>query len=131
MDNGTTFTYQYSAKRSKEIEQIRQRYLPQKESKLEELKRLDRTVQTSGVAESLCVGIGGMLVFGLGMCLAMQVIGSGAFFVALGVLLGLCGAVGMLAAYPVHRRVFDQTKEAYRERILALSAELSGEKNEF
>ena len=41
-------------------------YLPQGESKMEELKRLDRCVQFSGTLEVLCAGIGGVLIFGLG-----------------------------------------------------------------
>ena len=79
--------------------------------------------------ESLCAGIGGALVFGLGMCLAMQVIGSGVFLIALGVLLGIIGMGGMLAAYPVYRKVFDKTKQKLAPRILELTAELSKTSN--
>lgn len=128
MNQETTFIYKYSAKENKEIEEIRRKYLPREESKLEELKRLDCTVQTSGMIESLCAGIGGALVFGLGMCLTMQVIGGGAFLIAVGVLLGIIGILGMLAAYPVYRKIFMRTKEKLTPRILELSAELSGEK---
>ena len=71
------FTYSYSAKENAEVQAIRKKYLPKSESKLEELKRLDEMVQASGMVESLSAGIGGALIFGLGMCLAMQVIGSG------------------------------------------------------
>ena len=127
MNQDTTFIYKYSAKENKEVQEIRQKYLPREESKFEELKRLDYTVQTSGMIESLCSGIGGALVFGLGMCLAMQVIGSGAFLIVLGVLLGIVGMVGMLIAYPVYRKVFDKTKQKFAPRILELTAELSGE----
>ena len=79
--------------------------------------------------ESLCAGIGGALVFSLGMCLAMQVIGSGVFLIALGVLLGIIGMGGMLAAYPVYRKVFDKTKQKLAPRILELTAELSKTSN--
>lgn len=126
MSNGVTFSYNYSAKENKEVQEIRKKYLPQEESKLEELKRLDRCVQESGMMESLIVGIGGMLVFGLGMCLAMEVIGNS---VILGILLGIVGAAGMFAAYPVYRKIFNKTKEKYTPRILELTAELTGEKN--
>lgn len=71
MNQDTTFSYKYSAKENREIQEIRKKYLQQGESKMEELKRLDRYVQSAGTLESLCVGIGGALVFGLGMCLAM------------------------------------------------------------
>lgn len=123
-----TFNYKYSGKENREIQEIRKKYLPHSESKLEELKRLDCTVQTSGVAESLCTGIGGALVFGLGMCLAMQVIGSGLIMMALGAVIGIVGIVGMFAAYPVYRKVFCETKEKYAPRILELAAELDHEK---
>ena len=127
MDRDTTFVYRYSAKQNKEIQEIRQKYLPREESGLEELKRLDYMVRSSGMMESLCFGIGGVLVFGLGLCLAMQVIGNGIFLIVLGVLFGIIGMAGMIVAYPIYRKVFSETKEKLAPRILALSAELSGE----
>ena len=124
------FTYSYSAKENAEVQAIRKKYLPKSESKLEELKRLDEMVQASGMVESLSAGIGGALIFGLGMCLAMQVIGSGIVIMILGVLIGIAGMVGMLVAYPVYRKIFKRTKEKYAPRILELTAELTGEKAE-
>ena len=125
-----TFSYQYSAKENAEVQAIRKKYLPKSESKLEELKRLDEVVQASGMVESLCAGIGGLLIFGLGMCLAMQVIGSGLVMMIVGILIGIVGMAGMLVAYPLYRKVFKQTKEKYAPRILELTAELTGEKAE-
>ena len=125
-----TFSYKYSAKENAEVQAIRKKYLPKSESKLEELKRLDETVQASGMVESLCAGIGGALIFGLGLCLAMQVIGSGLVMMIIGVLIGIVGIAGMLVAYPVYRKVFSATKEKYAPRILELTAELTGEKTE-
>lgn len=125
MNQDTVFIYKYSAKENKEVQEIRQKYLPREESKFEELKRLDYTVQNSGMLESLCAGIGGALSFGLGMCLATHVIGSGVFLIVLGVLLGIIGMGGMLAAYPVYRKVYEKTKQKFAPRILELAAELS------
>ena len=127
--NQETFTYSYSAKQNSEVLEIRKKYMPQEESKFEELKRLDYIVQTSGMTESLCAGIGGALVFGLGLCLTTQVIGNGVLLIVLGVLLGIVGIAGMLAAYPVYRRVFDNTKQKFTPRILELTAELSKTSN--
>lgn len=123
MNNENTFSYTYSAPENQEVLNIRKKYMPQEETKLEELKRLDNLVQNSGIVESLTVGIGGCLVFGLGMCFAMKVIGDCLW---LGILLGLIGAVGMLFAYPVHRKFFEKAKSQYAPRILELSAELTG-----
>ena len=127
MEKKITFNYKYSAKENSEVQEIRKKYLPKTESKLEELKRLDHTVQTSGMVESLCAGIGGALVFGLGLVLTMRVIGSGMLLMILGVLLGILGAIGMIVAYPVYRKVFDKTKEKFTPRILQLANELGGE----
>lgn len=124
MNSNTTFQYHYSAPENKEILAIRNKYLPREESKLDELKRLDRSVQSAGVVQSLCVGVLGCLVFGLGLCLAMKVIGSS---MLLGALLGLVGILTMLLAYPVNRRIFLRKKEQNMPRILELVAELSGE----
>lgn len=129
MNQDTTFIYKYSVKENKEVQEIRNKYLPREESKLEELKRLDYMVQRSGIIESLCFGIGGALVFGLGLCLAMQIIGNGIFMITLGVFLGIIGMCGMFAAYPVYRKVFSETKEKYTPRILELTEELSKTSN--
>lgn len=127
MSNDSVFRYNYSAAQNKEIQAIRNKYLPPQESKLDELRRLDRYVQSAGMIQALSVGILGCLVFGLGMCLAMQVIGHN---VAFGAALGFCGMVIMIFAYPVYRSVFRKVKEKYKARILALVAELCGETNE-
>ena len=126
MNQDTTFSYRYSAQENKEVQEIRKKYLPKSESKLEELKRLDRQVQSSGLIEGLSAGIGGLLVFGLGMCFSMQVLGNGIIFMILGVLIGIIGAALMAVAYPVYRRAYKKAKEKYAPRILELSAELSG-----
>ena len=128
MNQENTFSYKYSAKENQEVQEIRKKYLPQSESKLDELKRLDEYVQNSGVLESLCVGISSSLIFGLGMCLTMQVIGNGALMKVLGVLVGIVGIVGILAAHPVYRSIFSKTKAKYTPKILELTEELSNEK---
>lgn len=128
MDNvisqDNTFSYKYSAVENKEIQEIRKKYLPQSESKLEELKRLDMQVQNAGMAESLCTGIISSLVFGLGMCLAMQVIGTGIGMMVLGIVIGIIGMAGIIAAYPVCRRKQRKAKEKLSPRILELTEEL-------
>ena len=124
MEKQNCFSYTYSAPENQEILQIRNKYLPKEENKLDELKRLDQLVQNAGITEALSIGIGSSLVFGLGLCLAMKVIGDAVW---LGILLGLIGSVGMLFAYPVNRKYYTEAKNAYAPRILELAAELSGE----
>ena len=121
--NENTFSYTYSAACNQEVLNIRKKYLPKEESKLEELKRLDSLVQNSGITESLMLGVGGCLVFGLGLCLAMKVIGNAMW---LGILLGLIGAVGMIFAYPIKQKVYSKAKAEHTSRILELTIELTG-----
>ena len=122
--NENTFYYTYSAASTREVLNIRRNYLPKEETHLEELRRLDSLVQNSGVAPSLCTGIGGCLIFGLGLCLSLEPVGRMAW---LGVILGLAGAAGMLAAFPVYLKFFNRAKARYAPRILELAAQLTGE----
>jgi uncharacterized membrane protein YeaQ/YmgE (transglycosylase-associated protein family) len=116
-----TFSYSYSAQRNKEVENIRKKYVEREESKLEKLKRLDYRVQSAGIIESLCLGIIGSLVFGIGMCFFLGVFsGSGwitALFMTIGTLL-------MIPAYPVYRSIAIKTKTELTPEILSLSEEI-------
>ena len=120
MENNT-FSYNYSAARNKEVESIRRKYMPHEESKLERLKRLDRRVQMAGMIESLCFGIVGALVFGIGMCFFLDVFAGAAWLTAL---LMVLGANIMIPAYPIYRRIARKTKAELTPEILRLSEEI-------
>ena len=53
MSSELAFSYSYSAAQNKEAQMIRDKYLPKEESALDELKRLDRTVDNAGMIPSL------------------------------------------------------------------------------
>lgn len=127
MENSSAFTYNYSASANKEVLEIRKRYMPREESKLDELKRLDGSVQSAGVMEALVVGVLGCLVFGMAMCMGLDVMGGG---MALAILLGIAGAAGMIAAWPIHRIRAEKAKRELTPRILKLADELSGKSSE-
>ena len=116
-----SFTYNYSAVRNKEVESIRRKYLPEEESKLETLKRLDYKVQSAGMIESLCIGIIGALVFGIGMCFFLEVFAGVAWLTALFMIIG---TLLMIPAYPIYRRIAHRTKEKLTPEILRLSEEI-------
>ncbi len=120
MENNT-FSYNYSATRNKEVESIRRKYIPEEENKLEKLKKLDRRVQMAGTIESLCFGIVGVLVFGLGMCFFLDVFKGAAW---LTVLLMVLGTVMMIPAYPIYRKIATRTKKELTPEILRLSEEI-------
>ena len=121
--NENAFSYTYSAPENQEVLNIRKKYLPQEETKLEELKRLDRAVQNSGVVGALIVGVGGCLIFGVGLCFCLGVMGS---ITWPGILLALIGAIGMVFAYPVNRKCYNKVKNKHLPRILELTNELTG-----
>lgn len=115
------FTYNYSAARNKEVENIRKKYMPKEESKIETLKRLDARVQTAGMIEGLCLGIIGALVFGIGMCFFLEVF-AGAVWLT--VLFMAIGTLLMIPAYPTYRRISRKTKAKLTPEILRLSEEI-------
>ena len=116
-----SFTYNYSAARNKEVESIRRKYMPREESKLEKLKRLDYRVQMAGMIESLCFGIIGALVFGIGMCFFLDVFAGAAWLTAI---LMICGTLLMIPAYPIYRRIARKTRAELTPEILRLSDEI-------
>ena len=116
------FNYTYSAARNKEVESIRRKYMPHEESKLETLKRLDYRVQTAGMIESLCFGIIGALVFGIGMCFFLDVFAGSLWLTVLPMLFG---TAMMLPAYPLYKRIAAKRKKELTPEILRLSDEIT------
>lgn len=115
------FSYSYSASRYKEVESIRRKYLPREESKMRILKKLDSRVQSAGIIESLCLGITGSLVFGVGMCFFLGVFTPAPVLSAIMMILG---SVMMLPAYPIYRHIASKTKAQLTPEILRLSEEI-------
>ena len=124
MENTKVFTYQYSAAKNKEVQSIRSKYLLRQERKIDRLRRLDRRVQTAGTVEGLVLGVVGCLIFGLGMCFGLDALAGADFLTPL-----FCGigALVMLPAYFVYKRIARKTKAALAPEILRLSDEIIGE----
>ena len=118
------FTYQYSAPRNAEVENIRNKYLPKDVNKMSLLKSLDKRVQLAGTMEGLTVGIIGCLIFGIGMCFGLDVF-SGADWLA--VLFCSAGGIIMLPAYYVYKKIAEKTKAKLAPEILRLSEEIINE----
>ncbi|MBQ9131452.1 MAG: hypothetical protein IJX62_03130 [Clostridia bacterium] len=121
MENSNVFTYQYSAKQNREVERIRRKYLPREEDKMETLRKLDAKVQMAGTLPSLCIGVMGCLIFGIGMCFGRDVF-EGADWLTL--LFCIPGVITMLPAYPVYKHISKKTKAELTPEILRLSEEI-------
>lgn len=116
------FTYTYSAKRQEEIETIHKKYLPQKEDKMEQLRRLDHGATKKGTAVSVTVGVIGCLLMGVGMCCSMVWMGN--LFIP-GIIIGLIGIAAVAVAYPLYARITKKERKKLAPQILQLTEELS------
>ena len=125
MDNHS-FEYTYSAEQQKEVEEIRKKYLPKEENKMEQLRKLHAIPTQKAQAASLAVGVIGALIMGTGMSLAMTDIGAelGSMAMVLGIFAGVAGMVLAALAYPAYNRVLRKQREKIAPEILRLSDEL-------
>ena len=117
-----TFEYTYSARQQEEIRAIRNKYLPPKEDKMEQLRRLDRSATKKGTLVSITAGIVGCLLLGVGMCCTMVWMAS--LFVP-GIVIGLVGIALVAAAYPLYTQITKRERKKLAPRILQLTEELS------
>ena len=117
--NNETFTYTYSAKQQEEVKKIRERYNPEKENKMEQLRKLDQSVKHSGTIASLAVGVISSLFMGFGMACIMEF-----DIIILGLLFGIIGMIGMIIAYPIYKSITEKKRKELMPQILELSDEL-------
>lgn len=120
MDNNEKFEYTYSAKQQAELETIRKKYLPDEETKMDKLRRLDKSVTRPGTIISIIVGIAGTLIMGFGMCMCLE----WQQFIP-GIFIGFLGIAVLAAAYPVFNKITQKQKEKIAPEILRLSEEIS------
>lgn len=129
MENKENFSFTYSAQQQKEIEAIRNKYIPQEENKMDRLRKLHAIPTQKAKIESLAVGIIGALIMGTGMSLAMsdlgEILGSHRDMAMLiGILVGIVGMVLVALAYPIYNRTLKKERERIAPEILRLSDEL-------
>ena len=106
-------------------ESIAKDYAPKDNSKIVALKKLDNRAKLPATIFTYSCGIVSALVFGTGMCLAMQVIGSGIFGVVLGIIIGLIGLFGCGVNYPIYKKMLEKGKSKYAYEIVQLAREIS------
>ena len=126
MDNNQSFEYTYSAEQQQEIAEIRSKYLPREENKMERLRRLHNSASQKAQAASIAIGTIGTLILGAGMSFCMTDLGAalGAFAMILGIVLGLMGIVLVALAYPVYNRVLKSERARIAPEVLKLTEEL-------
>ena len=110
-------------------EQIANEYAPKDTSKVKALKRLDNKAKMPSNIFTYTFGIISALVLGVGMCMCMGICGSTAALMAVGIILGLIGIVGMSLNYTIYRKILNQSKAKYAQDIINLANEISNEEN--
>lgn len=102
------------------VKSIREEYEERDETKIEKLRRLDQKVKTPANIFAYVFGIAGALILGVGMCLAMKIIGD---LMPLGIVIGCVGIVMVSVNYFIYRAILKSRKEKYSDRILKLADE--------
>ncbi len=106
-------------------ESIAKDYAPKDSSKIIALKKLDNKAKLPATIFTYSWGIVSALVFGTGMCLAMQVIGSGLAGMVLGIAVGIIGMIGCGVNYPIYKKMLEKGKAKYAYEIVQLAREIA------
>ena len=117
--NENTVSITYSAEEQRELDAIRAKYTAKgkaQPTKLEQIKKLDAQVESKAMIAGLSVGILSTLVMGGGMSLTLS-LGQP----VIGILVGVVGLIGMLAAWPLYQKVLKKEREKAAPEILRLS----------
>lgn len=120
-EKSEAFQYTYSSKQQQEVKKIRDKYLPRQEDKMEQLRRLDESAARPGKIAGLTLGILSALILGVGMCCTM--VWPETLFIP-GIVIGLVGIAGVLAAYPLYSYLTKKRRERLAPEILRLTDEL-------
>ena len=108
-------------------ESIAKEYAPKDSSKIKALRKLDRKAKLPATIFTYTWGIISTLVFGTGMCLGMQVIGSGITGMVIGIIVGIIGMIGCGVNYPIYNKMLENDKKKYAYEIVELAREISEE----
>lgn len=107
-------------------EKIRAEYQPREATKLDALQKLDRKVKLPAEIFAYVFGVAAALILGIGMVLAMKVIGN---LMPLGIVIGLAGIAMCAGNYYIYRAILTRRKRKYAKQITSLSDELLNNRN--
>lgn len=119
-------TYVFSTDQQEEVKKIYQKYssrerkpLSEEEEKMEQLRRLDRSVTRAGTNAALLTGTCGAVVHGIGIALV-----QGVTMFVLGTGIAIVGLMLFLASYPAYCFVVKKKRRKVEAQILKLCKEL-------
>ena len=108
-------------------ESIAKEYAPKDSSKIKALRKLDKKAKMPATIFTYTWGIISVLVFGTGLCLGMQVIGSGIVGMVIGIIVGIVGMIGCGVNYPIYNKMLENGKKKYAYEIVELARKISEE----
>ena len=106
-------------------EAVANEYTKKDTSKVVALRKLDKKAKMPANIFAYSFGSAMALIFGIGMCLSMNVIGSGTNSLALGIILGIIGIIGVSINYPIYKKILENNKAKYANDIIALAKEIA------
>lgn len=108
-------------------EALASEYAPKDNSKIKALRKLDKQAKMPANIFAYTFGIAATLTAGLGMCLAMQVIGGGVGLTILGIILGCIGFGAVAINYPIYKKLLEKGKAKYAFEIVELARKISNQ----
>lgn len=124
MNQENTFTYKYSAKENKELQEIREKYLPREDSQVDELKKLDTMVKRPADVFAYIFGSIGAIIMGSGMSLVMTDIAGIVGIqnpMLYGIVIGILGLFMVIVNYPIYKGILGSRRKKYADKIIELS----------
>ena len=113
------------SEKEKIVKHIKEGYEPKTKTKYDELIALNKRVELPAYIFAYTFGIIASLILGLGMCLAMQVIGGTIPFMILGIVIGIIGFTCCGINYPIYKKMLENGKKKYAYEIVELAREIS------
>ena len=111
-------------------ESIANQYAVKDATKVVQLRKLDQKAKLPANIFAYTFGILSALLLGIGMCLCMNVIGSGTTaMTAIGVVVGIVGIAGMYTNYPAYKKILEKGKSKYGSDIIRLAKEITDEES--
>lgn len=117
-----TYEYTYSAKEDKELQKIKDKYRTKtpKESKMQQLEALDKSVTKNATIVSIIIGIVGTLIFGLGLTCVTK----WTDYFTVGIFVGVLGMIIIGISYPIYSKMVKYKREKLAPQILKLVEEI-------
>jgi len=109
---------------TKIVNQIKNQYITREQTELERLKELHKRVNRGPKVFAYIFGIIASLILGVGMCLAMEIITTGTYFMVLGIIVGLIGILLASINYLIYSKMIKSAKAKHASEIISLSNEI-------